>query len=214
MHLPFNPIQFSFSCLNSSSLKLVKPKDPEVVLETVTDKQYDKDKFLPYWAEIWPSSEILLQYLVENDFKTAKVLEMGCGIGHISTLLSKRSLYCVASDISPEACLYAASNIRNNEGSGTALCCDWRTPPFKRNSFDLIVASDVLYEKRWIEIVLFFLSYNIAIDGVALIADPCRSHWKLFKDAAQQNGFTWEVVKTAEVNNHKSKVEILKLTFN
>jgi len=213
MNLPFEPIEFTLeTSKNDAPLVLVRPKDPESVLETITDEEYEKDKFLPYWAEVWPSSKILYRYLLETSInRDGLVLEMGCGIGSISALLASKGMRCVAADISPQACMYARFNIRNNGDIGSALCCDWRYPPIINNKFDLIIASDVLYERRWIEPVLAFIQKMISANGQALIADPCRSHWEEFKLSAKNRGMGIEVVRNEIINDGKTKIEILRI---
>ncbi|MDR0307141.1 MAG: class I SAM-dependent methyltransferase [Chitinispirillales bacterium] len=214
MKLPFDPVEFTLETPHPASpLKLTRPADPESVLETITDLEYEKDKFLPYWAEVWPSSQSLYKYLLtlKLDVNT-RALEMGCGIGSISALLASKGIVCAASDISPQACMYALFNIKNNGGKGAALCCDWRFSPIKNQSFDLITASDVLYEKRWIEPVLTFIQKMLSPNGQAFIADPCRSSWEEFKINAQRRGLCLDIVKRETVNNGKTDVEILRIT--
>ena len=216
MILPFDPTEFTLETSRPSApLKLMRPKDPDSVLETITDEEYEKDKFLPYWAEIWPSSQSLYKYLLEEmniGVDTGgHALEMGCGIGSISALLASKGMYCTAADISPQACMYALYNMKNNGGIGSALCCDFRYPPLINNKFDLIIASDVLYERRWIEPVLTFIQNMIAMNGQALIADPCRSHWEEFKITAEHRGMDVGVVKSEIINDGKTKIEILRI---
>jgi len=213
MKLPFDPVEFTLETSHSlPPLKLMRPKDPESVLETITDEEYEKDKFLPYWAEEWPSSRSLYRYLLEMDVDTSwRALEMGCGIGSISALLASKGIRCVAADISPQACMYSLYNMKNNGDKGNALCCDFRYPPIINNNFDLITASDVLYERRWIAPVLTFIEKMISANGQALIADPCRSHWEEFKLSAKQRGMDIEVVRSEIVNGGRTKIEILRI---
>ena len=213
MNLPFDPTEFTLATSQPDTpLVLMRPKDPDSVLETITDEEYEKDKFLPYWAEIWPSSQSLYKYLLEIPVDiSGHALEMGCGIGTISALLASKGMHCVAADISPQACMYALFNMKNNGGKGSALCCDFRYPPIVNNKFDLIIASDVLYERRWIEPVLAFIQKMISANGQALIADPCRSHWEEFKLTAKRGGMDIEVVRSETVNDSKTKVEILRI---
>jgi predicted nicotinamide N-methyase len=217
MTLPFNPVEFTLETSRSGSpLKLMRPEDPESALETITDEEYEKDKFLPYWSEEWPSSRPLYRYLLETPLDiNGLALEMGCGIGSISALLASKGMRCVAADISPQACAYAQfnikNNIKNNNVKGGALCCDWRYPPLINNKFDLITASDILYEQRWIGPVLTFIQNMLSVNGQALIADPCRSHWEEFKLSAKRGGMDIEVVKNETVNGGKTRVEILRV---
>jgi SAM-dependent methyltransferase len=123
---------------------LIRPCNPDDVLDTLTEEKYAIDKFLPYWAEQWPSSEVLLSYLngckIENE---CNILELGCGLGIISTFLASRGHTVVATDISYDALIFAKLNFEKYNGKTLPCCVDWRALPF-RGSFDLIVASDIL----------------------------------------------------------------------
>ncbi|MFP4163180.1 MAG: class I SAM-dependent methyltransferase [Chitinispirillaceae bacterium] len=213
MNLPFDPVHFYFDDPDTcSSLKLVRPRDPEAVLDAITTEQYEKDKFLPYWAELWPSSQVLFSYLSENPvIPKTKAIELGCGIGHISAFLASRGIDTVASDISWEACCYARHNSIENRGKGKSLCCDWRHSPFTPHSFDLVIASDVLYEKRWIDPILSFSQELISPNGEILIADPCRKNWSEFKYRATQKSLNVRTAVRKEVNEGNTVIEIIRM---
>ncbi|MFP4012717.1 MAG: class I SAM-dependent methyltransferase [Chitinispirillaceae bacterium] len=214
MNLSFDPQKFTLCNKTSalSSLKLVRPRDPETVLDTISDEQYEKDKFLPYWAELWPSSEVLFEYLTKNPIRKGfRAIELGCGIGHISAFLVSRGVDTVATDISREACCYARYNTISNGGKGKCLCCDWRHSPFTPNRFDLVIASDVLYERRWIDPVLSFSEELVSQNGEVLVADPCRSHWSEFRRCAAQRGFEVRIVVDKLVNEGNTTVQIASM---
>ncbi len=188
-----------------------RPSDPDHILNRITDEEYERDQFLPFWAEHWPSSEVLLSYCINNlppDSRT--ICELGCGLGIISAALATTGRSILATDIAPQACVYSSANMRKYSGKGNILCCDWRHPPFKQ-TFDCIIASDILYEQRWIEPIVLFLQNHLASAGSALIADPTRQHWVDFKSRIRSSGFVIETVKRKKVNDGKTLVEILKI---
>ena len=47
----------------------------------------------------------------------------------------------------------APDGLQTHGGAARVVCADWRRLPFRKR-FDLIVASDVLYEERWIDPIL------------------------------------------------------------
>ncbi len=189
-----------------------RPADPDQILNQITDEEYEKDSYLPFWAEHWPSSEVLFSYCLDTlPKKNQSACEIGCGLGVISSALAARGHPIIATDISFYACQYTAANMYKYSTSGKrVLCFDWRYAPFKQR-FDLIIASDILYEKRWIKPVLSFLKENLLENGVALIADPTRNYWETFKQQAVDEGFKTEVIHERVVNEGKTIVEILKI---
>lgn len=176
---------------------LLRPADPDAILDAMSEEEYARDQFLPYWAELWPATHALLSALnaVVPSTKTT-VCDLGCGLGCIGAILAALGHRTIALDIAPSACRYAAANIRRLGGERAAVVCgDWRHSCL-RSRFDLILAADVLYEPRWVEPVLSFLIKHLAPHGRACIADPRRASWDTFQNQARQRGFRVEAVTT------------------
>ena len=184
-----------------------------MVLEAINKTHSDNDRFLPYWAERWPSNGPLLTYLSKRSIpRHALILELGCGLGIISAALSLQTgASVVASDIAREGCRFAAYNIFANGGVPQVVCADWRHPPFKQR-FDLIIASDVLYEERWIDPILDCIGELLTQNGSAWIADPCRRFWNRFKQRTAQRGFLQRLLYRSSDDEGTTTVEILELT--
>jgi predicted nicotinamide N-methyase len=211
--LPVPHIAFSMST-NAGEMQFVRPANPESVLDSMTDEEYEKDKMLPYWAEQWPASFGLFNFLAARWHKTLPegglVCELGSGIGTVSALLAGNNIRCVATDISFDACRFSRHNILLHAARAGVVCTDWRHPCFER-VFDCIIASDIIYEARWVDPVLRFLCDALAPGGFALIADPCRQWWNLFKKSAGTAGFAGAPAGEEFVNEGKTRVEILTL---
>lgn len=191
-------------------LRLLCPQDPYMVLDSISDEQYEKDKFLPYWAEHWPSAQVLFPFIENSAISpNIRICELGCGLGIISSLLAQYNSSVYSVDISPQACIYAKENIYRNGGTPKVIVSDWRAMAFK-DKFDLVIASDVLYEQRWIEPILNCIKGLIKPDGKAWIADPCRRFWEPFKITASQAGFDVKTIHLGSTNNEKTRVEIVE----
>jgi 2-polyprenyl-3-methyl-5-hydroxy-6-metoxy-1,4-benzoquinol methylase len=210
--LPFNASFFKYRPDLFSS-PVLRPSNPNDVLDQIPEQAYDNDKFLPYWAEQWPSSEIMLNYLKSGTIsQKSTIIELGCGLGIISTALALQNHTVIATDISCDALLFTKINSCNN-GTKTAPCCvDWRALPFK-GRFDVLVASDILYESRWIDPILSCCRQLLHPDGKAIIADPCRRFWPEFKKRAAEEGFKTSLVHTGIVMPQNFTIEILELTL-
>ncbi|MBN1578168.1 MAG: class I SAM-dependent methyltransferase [Chitinispirillaceae bacterium] len=209
--LPF-PVTF-FSLIHDGRIfRFVLPADPDAVFDTITDEQYDKDRFLPYWAEQWPSAAALFSFVMQHRLPVnQRIVELGCGLGVTASALAARHHYMIATDISLHGCRFAAYNIAANNGSARVVCADWRHPPFRRR-FDLIVASDVLYEDRWIDPVLDCIGQLCAPEGSAWIADPCRRFWNRFKQRTVERGFHHRLLRRSPDNEGKTTIEIIEIT--
>jgi hypothetical protein len=65
---------------------------------------------------------------------------------------------------------------------------DWRAWPPDIGPFDLVVASDVLYERPYADIVAAVIASSLSPGGVAYVADPGRVAAGAFLAAADGRG--------------------------
>jgi len=211
--LPVPHVAFSMPC-GSEDMEFVRPADPESILDSMSDEEYEKDKLLPYWAEQWPASFALFDFLAAHCVAAVPsqglVCELGSGLGIVSAVLARNNIRCIATDISFDACRFTRHNILLHAPGARVACIDWRHLCF-RPVFNCIVASDVIYEQRWVDPVLLFLRDALASGGIAYAADPCRQWWDLFKKSASAAGFAFALAWEEFVNDGRTRVEILKL---
>lgn len=99
----------------------------------------------------------------------------------------------LATDWSADALAFARRNARRNGARLRTLRCDWSRPErlVARGPFDLVLASDVLYERRNAEPLLALLP---RLADEALVADPGRPALRSFLAAAAAD---WEVEERA-----------------
>ncbi len=83
------------------------------------------------------STEIIFDKFFK-DIRNKKILEIGCGHGHMVDLFNKKGAIAEGVDISPEAVSYSKSKGVN------AIEGDCRNLPFKDNSFDIVFSLGVV----------------------------------------------------------------------
>lgn len=210
--LPYTAMEF---CLTHKerAFHFSLPADPSAILDRIDHcSSMVTDRYVPYWAENWPSAAPFFSFLADYPFpQSSHFLELGSGLGVLSSILSHRHYLTVSIDFSFESCCFATHNITTAGGCPRTICSDWRHLPLKV-PFDYIIASDILYEKQCIEAVLETIEEFLSPDGTALIADPCRRYWDLFKTAASRSFFLTIVDKTAI--QPSGMVEIISLQRN
>ena len=174
-----------------------------------------KDERIPYWAELWPSSIGLSSYLVRSgiSLEKKKILEIGCGLGLVGITAGLLNGNIVLSDYSREALNLSMDNWNLNikNDPKTALI-DWRNPDLNYKS-DIILASDVLYEKRSHKHLIDFFRSMLKDDGFALVADPQRSATKEFVKTFSP-GIAIEKICTEIVDNNgmSNAIDIYKIS--
>ena len=198
----------------SDQYEFVRPADPGSILDSMSDDEYEKDKMLPYWAEQWPASFAMFNFMCSRN-RTALpphgcVVELGSGLGIVASVCAKNGIQCVATDISIDACRFSRHNILLHAQKAMVLCADWRHVCLKP-VIACVIASDIMYEQRWIQPVIRFLNASLAPGGFAYIADPCRQWWEEFKTSANKAGFSSSLAWEEYVNEGKTRVEILHM---
>jgi predicted nicotinamide N-methyase len=154
--------------LRGRDLRLLRPRDAEALLD---ERAFEREEFLPYWAELWPSALALARAVVARALRGARTLELGCGLGLPSLAAALAGGRVLASDWSAEAVAMAAENARRNEIEIETLVCSWSAPEplLERAPWDLVLASDVLYERRNAEVLAPLLP---RLGREVLLADP------------------------------------------
>jgi predicted nicotinamide N-methyase len=161
-------------------LCLVRPRDNEALID---EQAFEHEEYLPYWAELWPSALALGEALAAAP--PARVLELGCGLAVPSLVAALGGAEVVAVDWSPEAVQVAAANARRNGAMLDVRRWDWNEAPDGLGRWPLVVAADVLYERRNAAPLLRALDALVAEGGEAWIADPGRATAGAFLDAAR-----------------------------
>jgi predicted nicotinamide N-methyase len=158
--------------IRERTLKIVHPASAE---DLIDESDFDRDERLPYWAELWPSSRVLAEWLLVDPGEGLDLLELGCGAGLVATCASLAGYAVTATDYYEEALQFAQVNAwRNLAAVPRVFELDWRALPKMRQSYDVIVASDVLYERPYGALVAQTIDAYLAPAGRALVADPGR----------------------------------------
>jgi len=165
---------------------ILKPANSD---DLIREEDFVKDERLPYWADVWPSSIILAGKLLELEGGGRSALELGCGVG-VSTLAATTAGFDVLStDYYQDALDVTRANVFRNLGTrARTRMVDWRHVPKDLGTFDLVFASDVLYEKEYALLLPIILCSVLRSGGSALIADPGRVAAPMFLEACEAHG--------------------------
>ena len=165
---------------------LLHPASPE---ELISEEDFEQDERLPYWADIWPSSTVLAGVVGTLDGRGARALELGCGLGLVAAAAARAGFAVTATDYYEDALLFARLNVwRAAEREIAVRHVDWRAFPRDLGRFDLVIASDVLYERPYGELVANAFAATLAPGGRGLVADPGRVAAGAFVEACRARG--------------------------
>jgi ETFB lysine methyltransferase len=153
-------------------LDLLHPANADDLIDPVA---FDRDERLPYWADLWPSSQMLAAELLTRNGTGQRMLELGCGLGLVATAASLAGYDVTVSDYYEEAMEFATLNAaRNGAPAIRSRHLDWRSVASDVPQFDLVVAADVLYERLYGGLVAQVVARTLTPEGSAIIADPGR----------------------------------------
>lgn len=174
--------------------KLLKPANPD---DLIREEDFVKDERLPYWADVWPSAIILAAKLLEINGHGRSALELGCGAGLCTIAAASSGFDIVATDYYEDALDFTRANTFTNLGAeARTMLFDWRHPPAELGRYDLVFASDVLYEREYALLLPMILRRTLSDKGSGLIADPGRIAAPMFVEACTANGLLAEKIET------------------
>jgi predicted nicotinamide N-methyase len=173
-------------------LHLLVPPDATALLD---EEAFEREEFLPYWAELWPSGIALADALVGCPLRGRRVLELGCGLALPALAIALAGATVLATDWSPDAIALLRLNAERNGADLDAAVSAWTDPQpeLAGAPWDLVLAADVLYERRNADLLLELLP---RLTDHVLLADPGRPHLKGFLERA---GADWAVERTGTV---------------
>lgn len=171
-------------------LRLTIPADPDRLLDAqvsamgAADADGDKGPADPYWAALWSAATPTAEAVLRASWPPgATVLELGCGVGLVGLAALVRGWHVTFSDYTPEAIRIALENARQNGyPQAQSLVIDWHNPP--RAAYDVILASDVLYNRGSHMPLLLAIEQLMSPRGVCWIGDPGRFVAREFVQAA------------------------------
>lgn len=139
---------------------------------------------------VWESSRALARLMWEYDVEGRRVLEVGCGIGLTSIVLSRRGVDITATDHHPEAGRFLRENCRLNEEPPIPFVrTGWSDDDDSLGRFDLIMGSDLLYEPDHVEQLAGFVEARANRSCEVIIVDPGRGNTPAFTRAMSRLGF-------------------------
>jgi ETFB lysine methyltransferase len=139
---------------------------------------------------VWESGMVLAHEMAQYDFLGKRILEVGCGMALSSLVLNARHADITATDYHPEAGNFLAENVRLNRGATIPfLRTGWDNLTDCLGQFDVIIGSDLLYEKEHIELLSEFINRHSNPHCEVIIVDPGRGNHAKFSKKMVRLGF-------------------------
>ncbi len=171
-------------------VELLSPANAD---DLISEDDYVADERLPYWADLWPSAQILANEVAIMRLAGQRVLELGCGLGVVALGAAMAGAEVTATDYYDDALLFAKLNVSAATGKTVATrMVNWVAMPEDLGKFDVVLASDVLYEHRYAAMVADAIAKTLVRGGEAIVADPGRIALEEFLEECRDRGLTSE----------------------
>lgn len=188
--------------------------DVDIHLRVLRDRQqFSDDKGLaeqlgicsaswPLFGMVWESSEVLANLMFDYPVDNQRILEVGCGIGLTSLVLNHRHADITATDYHPEVEGFLDKNTLLNHGRKIPFVrTGWSDEVSDLGKFDLIVGSDILYEREHVELLAAFIDQHAKAKCKVIIVDPGRGHHAKFSKKMVTLGYQHSQSKAIPISN-------------
>ncbi len=144
----------------------------------------------PLFGVVWPAGLALAEEMSRFPVAGKSILELGCGIGLSSLVLAHRGANITACDYHPLAGEFLQHNAElNGLGPIPFHTAPWTGPNPRLGRYDLIIGSDLLYERDHAALLAGFIEHHAGAAAQVLIADPGRGYVKPFSTLLTTQGF-------------------------
>lgn len=147
----------------------------------------------PLFGQVWPSSQKLADLMQTWLLGDKRILEIGCGLALASMVIHRRHGDITASDCHPLTEGFLNANLLLNQLPLLKYHIgNWERANPGLGEFDLIIGSDVLYERNQPEQLAAFIQLHMAQQAEVLIVDPNRGNRNAFHRSMERLGFSFE----------------------
>ncbi len=194
-------------CCGDKTFKIDYSDDLDAIIDQMTNEQFEKDERFPYFFAIWDSGVLLAEYILRNlkSLKGKTVLELGAGTGISGIALGLNSdCRVIFTDYEEYSCRLCRHNCEINDlHDFDTIAADWRDFPEIDENIDIVICSDVLYEKKQV-LPLFNVLNNFLQKGLPVyLADPGRAYIGQFLQLVKDNGYSIKISKEKDVKENK-----------
>jgi len=146
----------------------------------------------PLFGVLWPAGLALAEEMSRFPIAGKHILEVGCGIGLPSLVLQQRGADITACDYHPLAEEFLRHNTDLNGLAPIRFFnAPWFEPSLELGRFDLIIGSDLLYERDHPSLLAGFLADHANPACQILLADPGRSRCGEIRAKLASQGFAY-----------------------
>ena len=209
------------SCTNLPYLLKIEPVSgigAELQLRCLLDRQQYHDPLgeagregisssaWPIFGMLWPSGRVLAHAMLTYPLDGKRILELGCGLALASLVLHRRGGDVTASDCHPLAGEFLRENLLLNQLPAMKYQSgNWARSNPLLGRFDVIIGSDVLYDRGQPQVLAQFIEQHAQPDAQVLIVDPDRGNRAAFNREMAARGYSHSETRIAALPGEGGK---------
>lgn len=202
--------------MDDLSIHFTRVEDPDQILEQTEfcEKSPDDQQvaWQPYWAEAWAAAETTANELAATVKPDMRVMDLGCGLGLTGAVAAARGARVMMADHAPPALLFAELNTWPWREHVEICRVDWRNDVWTGDRYDLIVGSEVIYDRVDWPYLERFWRVRLADGGNVLLSEGGRLTGDEFSDWIESRG--WHVdLKTFYPESRPRRIRLFRLTL-
>lgn len=144
----------------------------------------------PLFGVVWPAAQMLAHHMDRHAVEGLRILEVGCGLALASIVLHRRGADITSSDYHPMVPAFLHANtMLNRMNDIDTMSGDWATIEPEPELFDLIIGSDILYERGHFDVLSAFINRHARPNAEVIIVDPGRGHTGKFSRRMETLGY-------------------------
>jgi predicted nicotinamide N-methyase len=147
----------------------------------------------PYWAHLWTGAFVLAGAIPQ---RAGAAIEIGCGLGLPGLVAARRGAHVTFVDRVPTTLAFVRASAAANGLDDVDLVAADATAGAVRGRFDLVLAAEILYDRRAFGPLAAALARMIAPDGRALLTDAGRTETRAFYAELEAAGLRWSARET------------------
>lgn len=166
------------------------------------------------FGHLWPSARVLALAMDNVELNGKRILEIGAGLALASLVIHRRAGDMTVTDWHPLSPIFLKANLKLNKlGPLKFQTGDWGGSNPKLGQFDLIIGSDVLYERQQPEQLAGFIDRHATAAAEIIIVDPDRGNRVGFCRAMEKLGYECEAKRAGAFTENGEAYKGRFLTF-
>ncbi len=181
-------------------LRTLRDRQEFLDLEGVAEELGICSAAWPIFGVVWDSGEVLAHLMFDYQIAGMRILEVGCGIALASLVLNHRHADITATDYHPEVEQFLLENVQLNKGKKIPFFrTGWADKSSGLGVFDLVIGSDLLYERGHAELLSNFINNHAKPHCDVILVDPGRGHHARFSKKMVFLGYTHSQSKATNI---------------